>query len=380
MLRAGVGVSTLDEARAAAREACAGALQGLGGPRAEAALVFATPEHGELARELLEAAAAGLGTRALAGASVHGLLAPGLESESGPAVGIVALTGVQARAFLLDDLHGDETRAGPELAARLGRPASARDLVLLFPDPDGLAPEALLAGLRGSLRPATLVGLGAAAGPLGAPLQWAEASVATGAVAALAIHGARPARVGVTQACRPVTAPLIVTRCRGHWVAELDGRPALDVYREVAREPLACDLRRAARFVLVAIPRPGAPGAYVVRSVSGFDPRSGAFAVPDRLAPGDAIALALREPEGARMDLKRMLAELAEPRPALGLYLGCCGRAAALFGVPGLEGGYLGSALEPAPVLGVLGALQIGPVAGRAEVLTQAGVLAALDP
>jgi small ligand-binding sensory domain FIST len=184
----------------------------------------------------------------------------------------------------------------------------------------------------------------------------------------------------VTQACRLLTAPLAVTRCRGHWVAELAGRPALDVYREAAREPLAGDLRRAARFVLAALPRPGAPGAYVVRSVSGFDPARGAFALPDRLAPGDAIALALREPEGARRDLKRMLAELSQPRPALGLYLGCCGRAAALFGVPGLEAGYLVSALEPAPALGVLGALQIGPLAGRPEVLTQAGVLAALDP
>lgn len=380
MLRAGIGVSTLDDVRAAAREACAGALRRLGGPRAEAALVFATPEHGELARELLEAVAAGLGTRALAGASVHGLLAPGLESESGPAVGIAALAGAEARAFLLDDLHGDETRAGPELAARLGRPASDRDLVVLLTDPDGLSPEPLLAGLRRALCPATLVGLGAAAGPLGAPLQWAETSAATGALAALVVHGARPPRVGVTQACAPVSGPLTVTRTRGHWVLELDGRPALDVYREVAREPLACDLRRAARFLLVALPRAGTPGAFVARSVSGFDPASGAFALPDRLAPGDAIALALREPQGARADLKRMLAELSEPRPALALYLGCCGRAASLFGVPGLEAGYLASFLEPAPVLGVLGALEIGPVAGRPEVLTQAGVLAALDP
>ena len=57
----------------------------------------------------------------------------------------------------------------------------------------------------------------------------------------------------------------------------------------------------------------------------------------------------------------------------------CRARGRALFGVDGLEAGYLESALAPVPALGVLGPMQIGPVAGRPETLTHAGVLVLLE-
>ena len=52
-------------------------------------------------------------------------------------------------------------------------------------------------------------------------------------------------------------------------------------------------------------------------------------------------ALTTVEPEAARVDLKAMLAELREARPALGLYFNCCARGSSFFGVPGLEAAYI---------------------------------------
>jgi len=198
------------------------------------------------------------------------------------------------------------------------------------------------------------------------------------------LRGSRPARIGVTQACRPATGLLCVTRCRGHWVLELDGRPALDVYRDVARAPLAADLRRAAAFLLVALPiDPAAkelsPGSYLVRHAIGFDEKENAFAIPEAPRPGDRIALAQREPEAAREDLKAMLAGLAGGAPAFGLYLDCCARAMPFFGVPGLETAYLTRAFEGVPIVGVLGSCEIGPIGGAAQLLTYTGVLALVD-
>ena len=122
-------------------------------------------------------------------------------------------------------------------------------------------------------------------------------------------------RVGVTQACRPASELLTVTRAQGHWILELDGRPALDVYREVARGPLAEDLRRAAAFVLAALPRdpaaPLAPGGYLVRNVAGFAVAERALAIPEPLAVGDRIAFVQRDPAAAREDLKAMLGAAA---------------------------------------------------------------------
>jgi small ligand-binding sensory domain FIST len=187
----------------------------------------------------------------------------------------------------------------------------------------------------------------------------------------------------VTQACRPVTPPLRVTRASGPWLLELDGRPALDVYREVAREPLADDLRRAAAFLLVALPCDATasldPGRYLVRHVAGFAPERGAIAVPTLLSVGDQIALARREPETAREDLLDMLGRLDGEPPAFGLYFDCCARGTSFFGVSGLEAGYLERAFGPAPIAGMFGSCEIGPIADRVELLTYTGVLALVD-
>jgi small ligand-binding sensory domain FIST len=206
----------------------------------------------------------------------------------------------------------------------------------------------------------------------------------------------------LSQGCRPITETLCVTRVEGHWILELDGRPALDVYREVAREPLAADLRRAAERLLVALPRPRSPAAgaaagaamgaprghasdYVVRSLAGFAPERRAFAVAEELRPGAPIRLALRDADLAREDLKLALDGLrstpgperaAAAGPAIGLYLSCSGRGRGLFRHAGLETAYVARALSPAPLGGMFGAFQFGPVAGATELLTYAGVLA----
>jgi small ligand-binding sensory domain FIST len=65
--------------------------------------------------------------------------------------------------------------------------------------------------------------------------------------------------------------------------------------------------------------------------------------------------------------------------PALGLYFDCCARGASFFGIPGLEAAYLQNALGDAPLAGMFGSCEIGPIAGRAELLTYTGVLALLD-
>jgi small ligand-binding sensory domain FIST len=369
------------EAQAAGREAAELALAAVG--RADAALLFATPSYAAELPALLAAAAEVLGTRAVVGASVHGMLAEGREHEGGATVAVLAEAGLVAEPFLIPDLAGDEAHAGAQIAALLPDAPRAEDLVIVLPDPRALQPEPLLEGLRRSLGEATLVGAGAMGALTDPPLQWCGSRIESGALAGLVLRGSKPPRIGVTQACRPATELLTVTRARGNWILELDGRPALDVYREAAREPLAEDLRRAAAHLLVALPRDAgetlAPGSYLVRNVAGLAVSENAFAIPERLAPGRRIAFAHRDPEAARDDLKAMLAGLAGGAPAGALYFDCCARGAGFFGVQDLEAAYLAHALGSTPLLGVFGSCEIGPIGDRTELLTYTGVLALLD-
>jgi small ligand-binding sensory domain FIST len=380
MLRAGVGVSSQAQAHAAADEAARSALAGLEG--VDAALLFATPGYGADLPALVAAVAAALGTEQVIGATAHGVLGAGVEHEGGRSLGVLALAGLEAHAFLIPHLADECEHVGSEIASRIGRPRP-EDLVVLLPDPRALRADALLGGLRESLGEACVVGAGAVDALSDDPRQWCGVELASGALAGLVLRSKRAPRVGVTQACRPITALLQVTRSEGHWVLELEGRPALEVYREAARGPLAADLRRAAAFVLAALPRdvraPLEPGGYLVRNVVGFAPERGAFALPEPVVQGSQLALVAREPEAARADLKRMLERMGSEPPGVGLYFDCMARGAGLFGVPGLEAAYLERAFGAAPLLGMFGSCEIGPIAGRTELLTYTGVIALIE-
>ena len=381
MWSAGSGFSDHRDAETAAREAAAQARAAAGS--ADAALLFAGPAHRGAARKLLAAASAELGTTRIAGGLAHGVIGPGQELEGGAGVSVLAVHGLDAEPLWVPELADREDVAAEEIAVRLPGGARASDLVVLIPDPRALHPDELFARVRDAVGTAGVVGAGAGDPISDAPLVWCGKEIAEGGLSGLVLRGARARRVGVTQACRPVTELLTATRTQGPWILELDGRPALEVYREAARAPLADDLRRAAAFVLAALPRdpaaPLAPGGYLVRNIAGFAPDANAFAIPVPVEKGDRIALVHREPETARADLKAMLAGLGAEPPGLALYFDCCARGAGFFGVPGLESAYLEQSLGGSPLAGMFGSCEIGPIADRTELLTYTGVLALLD-
>ena len=360
-----------DQAAAAALATC---------PDPTLALAFATGGFGTRLPELLDGLHAALGTREVVGATAHGVVAAGQEAEGGSALAVLALAGVEAEPFLVPDLSS--AHAPEEVVAHAGG-GRVEDLVVLLPDPAALRAEPLLEALRRELGAATVVGAGAVEDASGRAHQWYRGEVHSGALAGLRLRGASPPQVGVTQACRPVTEVQRITRTEGNWILEIDGRPALDVYRKSVVGSLQSDLRRAALFVLAAFPRseqdPLAPGRYLVRHLVGFAERERALAVPERVEAGDAIAFVQREPETARADLKEMLAPMPRDRGTCAIWLDCCARGAGFFGVEGLEAAYLEQALGATPVVGMLGSCEIGPVAGRSELLTYTGVLAHLD-
>jgi small ligand-binding sensory domain FIST len=379
-MRAGAGISIAVSAREAIESAAEAALAG--GLQPDSALVFATAGFAGDASELLDTAAGCLGTEAIVGATGTGVLAAGREAENENAVAILAQAGLETIPFLVPDLAGDEAGAAAEIASLLGGPPRAEDLIVLLPDPAAVRTDALLAGVVSELSPARVVGAGAIASG-DAPLQWCGRRAERGGLAGMVMRAKRPPRIGVTQACRPVSKPLRVTRTRGHWILGIEDRPALDVYRDVARGPLADDLRRAAAFVLAALPRDAeaslTPGTYLVRHLAGFDERQKAFAIADEVKAGDWIAFAQREPDAAREDLKAMLAQVDGESPGFGLYFNCCARGEEFFGFPGLEVAYLERAFPDAPIAGMFGSCEIGPIAGAPELLTYTGVLALVD-
>lgn len=166
-----------------------------------------------------------------------------------------------------------------------------------------------------------------------------------------------PVTVGLTQGCSPLGPSHEITAGEGNIIAEIDGRPALDVFKEDIGEMLAHDLQRVAGYVHVAFPVSGADdGAdYMVRNLMAIDPQNGLLGVATEIAPGDRIMFVRRDPMSAQKDLKRMLDDVKKRMPgdARGaVYISCVARGPGMFGSESAEAEMISEGLEGLPVIG----------------------------
>jgi small ligand-binding sensory domain FIST len=139
----------------------------------------------------------------------------------------------------------------------------------------------------------------------------------------------------LTQGCVPFPGRFRVTECEENIVAALDGRPALEVLKEVIGSE---------RSVLVGIPVPGSDtGDYTARNLLGVDPRSNLIAIGEAVEPGDELLFCRRDEAAAREDLSRVASEL---------HFSCLARGEHMFGARGEELALVRRALGEVPLVG----------------------------
>jgi small ligand-binding sensory domain FIST len=163
-------------------------------------------------------------------------------------------------------------------------------------------------------------------------------------------------QTGLTQGCTPVGPSHVVSDCVDNVLIGLDGRRALDVFKEDIGELLAKDLSRVAGYIHAALPLAGCDtGDYMVRSLIGIDPVHGWLGIGERMEPGSRILFVKRDPVTAREDLKSMLDKLKNrlPAPARGgLYFSCVARGSGMFGTPDQEMAIIRDRLGDVPLVG----------------------------
>jgi small ligand-binding sensory domain FIST len=145
----------------------------------------------------------------------------------------------------------------------------------------------------------------------------------------------------LTQGCSPIGPRREITQCEGNILVELDGRKALEVFKEDIGDVLARDLNRTAGYIFAGLPVSGSDtGDYRVRNLMGIDANNGLIAIGERVQRGESVMFCRRDAQTAREDLVRMLHEirrgLSGP-PRGGVYYSCVGRGISLFGPDSAE-------------------------------------------
>jgi len=368
--RCAAAASTAPQLADALREACATATAALGAAP-DVAVAFVSAAYGAGIRGALEGLADLVGTAAVIATSAEGVLAGAREYEDTPAVAVwlARLPGARVVPVALD------YRSTPDGGMFSGWPAAldadwpAGAALLLLADPFTFPVDGLVRRLEEDHPGVCVVGGMASGGsrPGGNVLAAGAATFDAGAVG-LVVGGAARIRPLVSQGCRPIGRPLVVTRAQENLLVELGGRPALERLRELYDEldPADRDLVRSSLHVGRAASeyrdRFG-PGDFLVRNVVGADPDSGVIAVADVIRTGQTVQFHVRDARSATEDLRRLLE--AAPPAAGALVFTCNGRGTRLFAAPDHDARLVQECLGPLPTAGFFAQGEIGPVAGR---------------
>ena len=350
-------VDALDEAIASVRRRL---------DRLDLAIVFASPS---LARQL-GSRLADVPAGTLVGCSGAGIIGAAREIEDRPAVSVTAaeLPGVTCTAFRI------EPDAVPASAAawrsRLG--VDEPTGVLVLADPFSGNAQELIDSLDAAFpRTRKFGGLVSGARTPGGDWLYANgASFRTGTVG-VAFSGDVAIDTIVAQGCRPIGAPMVVTRSEGNLIFELDHSPPLTVLQALHDSLDARDRALFRHSLFVGIEMKDSlvhhEGELLVRNIVGLDPAQNILAVAARLRPYQVIRFLLRDAEAATEDLVRML----EGHRAAGhaacdgaLLFSCLGRGAHLFGEPDHDSRLFQQLVGEVAVGGFFCNGEIGPVGG----------------
>ena len=177
----------------------------------------------------------------------------------------------------------------------------------------------------------------------------------------------------VSQGCRPIGQPYIVTGADGALITELGGRPPLQRLREIV-EGLHPDeqelVSHGLQIGIVVDEHLAAPGQgdFMIRGLLGADPSAGTIEIGEAVEVGATVQFQVRDAAGADKDLRlaieRAGAQLTR-RPAGALLFTCNGRGRRMFGVADHDASTIEDLLGGIPLAGFFAAGEIGPIAGR---------------
>ena len=362
----GSGLSQHPDAAEATGEVVGRVLEGLGGRREpDLAVLFVTPPHAAGLEQITRTVRSTLAPRAVVGCAAVSVVGGPREVEAGPAVSLWAGFTGPVEPFHLG------VAATPDGPAFTGWPTPLPDdaqALLLIADPFSFPADALLERLAEERPDLPVVGglASAARTPGGNRLVIDDRVVNTGAVGAFLGPGVRISTV-VSQGCRPVGAPYVVTRAERNVVYELAGRPALERLQEVAATLSEEERRLMSELVqLGRVVDEGKAefdrGDFLVRTVVGADPDAGALAVGDLVDVGSTTQFQVRDARSADEDLREMVGGRAADAALL---FTCNGRGSHLFDVPDHDAGVVFESLAGAPLAGMFCAGEIGPIGGR---------------
>ncbi len=352
--------------------------------RADLVVVFVTMHHAQRLALLFEGLDGALSPRVMIGCTCRGVVGVRRELESGPGLSVLAavMPGAAMQGFSYEQFDWPAVLEAPEALRETidlsdgDQPVSPK-AILLLADPFSTPMVKLLPAFSSAFGAVPVFGGMASGGDQAGDnrLFLNGALVRDGAVG-VAIGGAVDVQTTVSQGCRAIGEPMVITRSKRHVVQELGGcNPLMAIRQMVARlDPEDRELLQSnglfvGRVINEYKGRFGR-GDFLIREMVGVDAEDGYIAIGDpRVRIGQTIQFHIRDCRSAANDFKMMLSAQKVHGDAEGaLLFSCSGRGEHLFDHPHADATMVYDALGGIPLAGFFASGEIGPVGDQSYI------------
>lgn len=373
----------------------------LDGTHADLLVVFATMHHQHQLQHICNDLQGAIGARVALGYTCSGVIGIASERQDTPGLSVLAgvmpgasLNGFSYEQFdwpavlasptaLRDSIHSHASKSNPDHPPA-PPPADPR-AILLLADPFSTPMVKLLPAFTDAFGPVPVFGgMASGAAISGQNRLVLNSTVMHDGAVGVVIGGDIDVQTTVSQGCRPIGEPLVITRSKRNVVQEVGGRKPLAVLQQIA-ENLDPDDRELIRTNGVHIGRVineykarFGRGDFLIRAMIGVDNDDGYIAIGDpRVRTGQTIQFHLRDAQSAADDFKMMLAAQQIHGQAQGaLLFSCNGRGHHLFDQADPDATMVHDALGDAPLAGCFCAGEIGPVGNQSYTHSHTACLA----
>ncbi|MHC4415378.1 MAG: FIST signal transduction protein [Planctomycetota bacterium] len=360
------------------------------GEQCDLVLLFASYQHRAALPEAAEAIRQTISPRTTLGVTAESVLGVDRELEGMAGLSALALRlpGVHLHPWSYCAENDAAVLKDPDTMRRhIGLNDELRGVIMLA-DPFSTPITKLLpavATCRGPDRPIPVVGgmSSGASQPGHNALVLDDQTPSRGAVA-VTVSGPAEVDIIVSQGCRPIGKPVVVTKSKSNVILELGGTQALQVLQELAESLDEEDRALLSGGLLVGTvineykERFGR-GDFLVRNILGFDKKHGAIAVGDLPRVGQTVQFHVRDADTAHEDLQLLLdAQQLKDLPLGGLLFTCNGRGKRLFNEDHHDVQTIRDRLGEIPLAGFFAAGEIGPIGDQSFVHGHTASLALL--
>ena len=338
-------------------------------------LAFVSQHHAQQFPQLAGLVRDLLGGGILLGCTGETVIGGAREYENGPAFSLwsCVLPGADLLPFQLEFAETPDGVMCGGLPDDLGARANETRAVLFLGEPYSSVPQSMLDLVADELPQIPVIGGMASGGNPGENrLFMSDREIDQGAIGVV-IRGGPQVRTVVSQGCRPIGSPFVVTKAERNVVYELGGVPPMQRLQEIYQFLPPRDQKLVEGGVHIGIAlneyqETFLRGDFLILNVVGVDKKSGALKSGGSIRVGQTVQFQIRDGETADEDLRKLLERYSSEHPQLpagGLLFSCNGRGTRMFSSPHHDAELIQQHLGPLPLAGIFAQGELGPVAGK---------------